>query len=179
MKNIEIATFGGGCFWCIEAIIQRLKGVEKVVSGYTGGKIINPTYEEICKGDTDHAEVIQVTFNTDSLSYVELLNVFMIYHNPTTLNYQGADYGTQYRSVIFYHNEKQKILAQEVIKKLNPVFENKIVTELAPLRDFYPAEIYHQNYYNKNKNKGYCQVVISPKIARLKKEYADKLKENI
>ncbi|ANO48724.1 peptide-methionine (S)-S-oxide reductase MsrA [Flavobacterium columnare] len=179
MEKTEIATFGGGCFWCIEAIVQRLKGVERVVSGYTGGKTKNPTYKEVCNGDTDHAEVIQVTFNTLFLSYAELLGVFMTNHNPTTLNYQGADYGTQYRSVIFYHNEEQKLLAQEVIEQLNPVFENKIVTKLAPLDIFYPAEDYHQDYYNKNTNQGYCEVVISPKIAKLKEKYADKLKENI
>ncbi|MFK7049107.1 MULTISPECIES: peptide-methionine (S)-S-oxide reductase MsrA [Flavobacterium] len=178
MRKIEIATFGGGCFWCVEAIIQRLKGVQKVVSGYTGGKIKDPTYKEVCSGSTGHAEVVQVTFDAEQLSYTELLNIFMTHHNPTTLNYQGADYGTQYRSVIFYHNEQQKIEAEEVIKQLNPMFENKIVTELAPVPIFYPAEDYHQDYYNKNPYQGYCQVVILPKITKLNEMYTNKLKRD-
>jgi peptide-methionine (S)-S-oxide reductase len=178
MKNKQIATFGGGCFWCIEAVIQRLKGIEEVVSGYAGGTSKTPTYPEVCNGDSGHAEVIQVTFDSEILSYEELLIIFMTNHNPTTLNYQGADYGTQYRSVIFYHNEEQKLIAEEVIKQLNPLFGNKIVTELGPMESFYPAEEYHQDYYNRNTYAGYCQAVITPKITKLKKMYADKIKES-
>ncbi|MBX9806516.1 MULTISPECIES: peptide-methionine (S)-S-oxide reductase MsrA [Flavobacterium] len=178
MKNKQIATFGGGCFWCIEAVIQRLKGIEEVVSGYAGGTSKTPTYREVCNGDSGHAEVIQVTFDSEILSYEELLIIFMTNHNPTTLNYQGADYGTQYRSVIFYHNEEQKLIAEEVIKQLNPLFGNKIVTELGPMESFYPAEEYHQDYYNRNTYAGYCQAVITPKITKLKKMYADKIKES-
>lgn len=179
MKNIQTATFGGGCFWCIEAVIQRLKGVEKVVSGYAGGDASKITYREVCNGDTGHAEVVQVTFDANDLSYEELLIIFMTSHNPTTLNYQGADYGTQYRSVIFYHDENQKEAADEVVSQLNKLFGNKIVTEVSALDTFFPAEEYHQNYYNENTYAGYCQAVISPKINKLKKMYADRLKEAV
>lgn len=179
MKNIQTATFGGGCFWCIEAVIQRLKGVEKVVSGYAGGDASKITYREVCNGDTGHAEVVQVTFDANDLSYEELLIIFMTSHNPTTLNYQGADYGTQYRSVIFYHDENQKEAADEVVSQLNKLFGNKIVTEVSALDTFSPAEEYHQNYYNENTYAGYCQAVISPKINKLKKMYADRLKEAV
>ena len=178
MKNMQMATFGGGCFWCVEAVIQRLKGVGKVVSGYTGGITKNPTYREICNGDTGHAEVIQVTFDADIITYDELLAIFMTSHDPTTLNRQGADYGTQYRSVIYYHNEEQKAVAEEVIAIINPSFDNKIVTEISPLDVFYPAETYHQDYYNQNNSAGYCNAVITPKVNKLRKMYADKLKEN-
>lgn len=178
MKNIQSATFGGGCFWCVEAVIQRLKGVEKVVSGYTGGITKNPTYRDICNGDTGHAEVIQVTFDSDIITYDELLAIFMTTHDPTTLNRQGADYGTQYRSVIYYHDENQKAVAEEVLALINPSFDNKVVTELSPLGVFYPAEVYHQDYYNQNSNAGYCNAVITPKVGKLRKMYADRLKEN-
>ena len=178
MKNIQLATFGGGCFWCVEAVIQRLKGVEKVMSGYTGGITKNPTYRDICNGDTGHAEVIQVTFDSDIITYDELLAIFMLSHDPTTLNRQGADYGTQYRSVIYYHDENQKAVAEEVLALINPSFDNKVVTELSPLGVFYPAEAYHQDYYNQNSNAGYCNAVITPKIGKLRKMYADRLKEN-
>ena len=150
MKDIQKATLGGGCFWCVEAIIQRLKGVEKVISGYTGGTTKDPTYREVCNGNTGHAEVIQVTFDAEIITYDELLTIFMTSHDPTTLNRQGADYGTQYRSVIYYHNEEQKAVAEEVIAIINPSFDNKIVTEISPLDVFYPAETYHQDYYNQN-----------------------------
>lgn len=177
MKNLQLATFGGGCFWCVEAVVQRLRGVEKVVSGYSGGETKNPTYREICNGNTGHAEVIQVSFDSNILSYEELLTIFLTSHDPTTLNRQGADYGTQYRSVIYYHDENQKDIIEEVIAVLNPYFDNKIVTEISPLETFYPAEDYHQDYYNQNNYAGYCMAVISPKIQKLKKMYADKLKE--
>ena len=178
MKNIQLATFGGGCFWCVEAVIQRLKGVEKVVSGYTGGIITNPTYRDVCNGDTGHAEVIQVTFDPDIIAYDELLAVFMTTHDPTTLNRQGADYGTQYRSVIYYHDENQKAAAEEVLALINPSYDNKVITELSPLGIFYPAEEYHQDYYNQNSNAGYCNAVITPKVAKLRKMFADRLKEH-
>ncbi|WP_413614437.1 peptide-methionine (S)-S-oxide reductase MsrA [Flavobacterium sp. N2469] len=178
MKNIQAATFGGGCFWCVEAVIQRVKGVEKVVSGYTGGITKDPTYREICNGDTGHAEVIQVTFDSDILAYDELLAIFMTTHDPTTLNRQGADYGTQYRSVIYYYDENQKAAAEEVLALINPSFDNKVVTELSPLGVFYPAEEYHQDYYNQNSSAGYCNAVITPKVAKLRRMYADRLKEN-
>lgn len=178
MKNVQTATFGGGCFWCVEAVIQRLKGVEKVVSGYTGGITKDPTYREICNGDTGHAEVIQVTFDSDIIAYDELLAVFMTTHDPTTLNRQGADYGTQYRSVIYYHDENQKTAAEEVLALINPSFDNKVVTELSSLGVFYPAEEYHQDYYNQNSSAGYCNAVITPKVAKLRKMFADRLKEH-
>ena len=178
MKDIQKATLGGGCFWCVEAIIQRLKGVEKVISGYTGGTTKDPTYREVCNGNTGHAEVIQVTFDAEIITYDELLAVFITSHDPTTLNKQGADYGTQYRSVIYYHNTYQKTVAEEVIAIVNPIFNNKIITEISPLGDFYPAEAYHQNYYNQNNSAGYCNAVITPKVNKLRKMYADKLKEN-
>lgn len=176
---MQLATFGGGCFWCVEAVIQRLKGVEKVVSGYSGGTVLNPTYREICNGNTGHAEVIQVSFDANILTYEELLTIFITNHDPTTLNRQGADYGTQYRSVIYYHDENQKNIAEEVKAVLNPYFDNKIVTEISSLDTFYPAEDYHQDYYNQNKYAGYCMAVIAPKIKKLKKNFADKLNESI
>lgn len=176
MKNIEIATFGGGCFWCVEAIIQRLKGVEKVVSGYSGGQTLNPTYRDICNGNTGHAEVIQVSFDPDSIPYADLLTIFMTSHDPTTLNRQGADRGTQYRSVIYYHNETQKTIATKIFDEVKEFYDAKIVTELSPLDVFYPAEAYHQDYYNQNKEAGYCFAVIAPKVNKLKQMYADKLK---
>jgi peptide-methionine (S)-S-oxide reductase len=179
MNNRQLATFGGGCFWCVEAVIQRLKGVEKVVSGYSGGITKNPTYRDVCNGDTGHAEVIQVTFDANEITYDELLAIFMTSHDPTTLNRQGADYGTQYRSVIYYHDNNQKAIAQEVLAIINPSFDNKIVTELSPLGVFYPAENYHQNYYNQNINAGYCNAVITPKVGKLKKLFANRLKENV
>lgn len=177
MKNKQIATFGGGCFWCIEAVVQRLKGVETLVSGYTAGQTENPTYRAICSGTTGHAEVIQVTFDADQISYEDLITIFMTSHDPTTLNRQGADRGTQYRSIILYHDGVQKATAAKVLDSLKSTFGDPIVTELMPLVKFYPAEKYHQNYYNQNSSKGYCRVVIDPKINKLRAQYADKLKE--
>jgi len=174
--NKQIATFGGGCFWCIEAVIQRLKGVEQVVSGYTGGEVDNPDYRAICTGTTGHAEVIQVTFDADVISYEDLITIFMTSHDPTTLNRQGADRGTQYRSIILYHNDEQKVVAEKVLEHLKGSFPDPIVTQLALLEKFYPAENYHQDYYNNNTSAGYCRVVITPKIKKLREKYADRLK---
>lgn len=179
MKNKRIATFGGGCFWCIEAVIQRLEGVESVVSGYAGGETANPDYRSVCSGATGHAEVVQVTFDADIISYEDLVTIFMTSHDPTSLNRQGADRGTQYRSIILYGSDEQKVTARNVISKLEDAFPLPIVTQLVPLEKFYPAEIYHQNYYNNNSYAGYCQVVINPKISKLKKHYADRLKKEV
>ena len=177
-STTEVATFGGGCFWCTEAVMQPLKGVEQVVSGYMGGKTVNPTYEDICTGATGHAEVIQVTFDPAVISFAELLQVFWQTHDPTTLNQQGADMGTQYRSVVFYHSEEQKAEAQKYKMKLDAakIFDDPIVTEITAAEKFYPAEKYHQNYYRLNSDKGYCRVVIGPKLKKLKELFGDKLK---
>jgi peptide-methionine (S)-S-oxide reductase len=175
---MEIATFGSGCFWCTEAVYQRLKGVEKVVSGYSGGHVDKPTYKQVCGGDTGHAEVIQVHYDPTAVSYEQLLEVFWKTHDPTTLNRQGNDYGTQYRSVIFYHNDEQKKLAEEYKRKLEDakIWEDPIVTEVSPLKNFYPAEDYHQNYYNDNAAQPYCSFVIRPKIVKLEKVFKEQLK---
>lgn len=175
MENLSTATFGGGCFWCIEAVIQRLKGIESLKSGYSGGFIKNPPYREVCTGRTGHAEVIQVTFNPDIISYHDLLSIFMTSHDPTTLNRQGGDSGTQYRSIILYHDESKKEIAEQVFEEVKDIFPDPIVTELKPFEVFYEAEDYHQNYYNENQEAGYCQMVIDPKVQKLKKMYADKL----
>lgn len=177
--NLEKATFGAGCFWCIEAVFQRLEGVDTVISGYTGGQTQNPTYKEICTGTTGHAEVAQITYNPDIISFDELLEVFWATHDPTTLNRQGNDVGTQYRSAIFYHNDEQKQKAEFYLKRLTEekVFDKPIVTEITPLGKFYVAENYHQNYYNNNKSQGYCAFVISPKVEKLKKVFPAKLKK--
>lgn len=176
IKNIQIATLGGGCFWCTEAVFQQIKGVEKVVSGYAGGNVPGkPTYREICSGLTGHAEVIQVTFDADIISFEDILVIFLTTHNPTTLNRQGADVGTQYRSVIFYHDSIQQEIVEKVIANVQTYYADKIVTELSPLPIFYEAEDYHQNYYQNNKSQGYCEYVITPKLAKLRKLYADKL----
>lgn len=178
LQGMETATFGAGCFWCVEAIFQRIKGVEDVKSGYMGGKIKNPTYREVCSGLTGHAEVIQLKYNPKVISYKELLEVFFQTHDPTTLNRQGADVGTQYRSVIFYHNETQKELAEQIKKELNNnnVFDKPVVTEISAATEFYVAEDYHQNYYNENSSQPYCSYVIQPKLEKLKKVFGDKLK---
>lgn len=176
MKNKQIATFGGGCFWCIEAIVQRLIGVEKVVSGYAGGHTADPDYRSTSSGTTGHAEVIQVTFDADILSYEDLITIFMASHDPTTLNSQGADHGTQYRSIILYHDNIQKKTAEKVFEIVKDLYDGPIVTELAAAEKFHIAESYHQDYYNNNQTKGYCRVVIDPKIAKLRKKYAHKLK---
>jgi peptide-methionine (S)-S-oxide reductase len=178
-NKLAIATFGGGCFWCTEAVFQRVEGVEKVVSGYAGGKVKNPTYKEVTSGLTGHAEVIQITFNPAIISYPELLEIFWGTHDPTTLNRQGADVGTQYRSVIFYHSAEQKELASAYKQKLDAsgAFERPIVTEISLATEFYPAEDYHQNYFNLNGNAPYCTYVIQPKLEKFKKVFSEKLKQ--
>ena len=176
MKKTETIVFGGGCFWCTEAAFQRLKGVKKVISGYSGGTNENPSYEDVSSGESGHAEVSQIEYDLNEISYEDLLYVFWRIHNPTTMNQQGADVGTQYRSVIFYHNEEQKKLAENSKKEAQKLYENKIVTEILPFDKFYPAENYHQDYYNKNKFYPYCQVVIDPKIKKLQEILNNKLK---
>jgi len=176
-KNLQLATVGGGCFWCTEAVFQEINGVEKVVSGYSGGSVPgHPTYREICSGLTGHAEVVQITFDANVISYNDILIIFMTTHDPTTLNRQGADRGTQYRSVIFYHDETQKEIAEVVLKEVSPYYENPIITEIAALDVFYEAEKEHQDYYRNNQAQGYCSFVITPKLAKLRKLHADKLK---
>ena len=177
-NNLTTATFGNGCFWCTEAIFQQLKGVETVIPGYTGGAVKNPSYKEVCNGTTGHAEAIQITFDSNRISYRELLDVFFYTHDPTTLNRQGADVGTQYRSAIFYHNESQKKDAELIIAQLESegVYDDKIVTEITPFDVYYEAEDYHQNYYNNNKNQGYCRAVINPKLDKFVKKYSAKIK---
>ena len=177
--KLEIATLANGCFWCTEAIFQRLNGVEKVTSGYSGGKVKNPTYNEVTSGETGHAEVIQIQFNPSVITFQEILDVFFATHDPTTLNRQGYDIGTQYRSAIFYHSAVQKEVAEAFIKALieAKVYDKKIVTQVTPFEAFYDAEAYHQNYYNNNKNQGYCVAVINPKLDKFIKKYKDKLKK--
>ena len=176
-KSLQLATVGGGCFWCTEAIFKETKGVEKVVSGYSGGNAPGkPTYREVCSGLTGHAEVVQITFNENIISFKDILTIFMTTHDPTTLNRQGADVGTQYRSVIFYHDAAQRKTAEEVIKEVSKLFDNSIVTEISPLDVFYDAEDYHQDYYRDNKEQSYCNFVITPKLAKFRKAYAEKLK---
>jgi peptide-methionine (S)-S-oxide reductase len=174
----EVATLAGGCFWCLEAVYQQLRGVEKVQSGYTGGRVPNPTYRQVCTGMTGHAESTQITFDPRVVSYRELLEVFFTIHDPTTLNRQGADVGTHYRSAVFYHSPEQKATAEQVIAELNAagVWSNPIVTEVAPLNEFYPAEEYHKDYYRRNREQPYCQWVIEPKVAKFRKQYLAKLK---
>jgi len=178
-KKSELATFGGGCFWCTEAIFQELEGVLAVASGYAGGKTKNPTYEQVCSGTTEHAEVIQITYDPSKIAYELLLDVFFNTHNPTTLNRQGADSGTQYRSAIFYHNDTQKKAAIKIIKDLTAakVFDNQIVTEVTAINNYYEAENYHQDYYANNPSNGYCNVVINPKLTKFMKQYKEKLKK--
>ena len=176
-KKLEQLTVGGGCFWCTEAVFDQVRGVEKVVSGYSGGTVPGtPTYREVCSGLTGHAEVIQVSFDPSVVSFEDLLIIFMTSHDPTTLNRQGADRGTQYRSVIFYHDENQKQVSETVIKEMAAYYENPIVTEISPLEKFHPAEDSHQDYYTNNTSQGYCTAVITPKLARLRQMHADKLK---
>jgi peptide-methionine (S)-S-oxide reductase len=177
-EGLELATFGSGCFWCTEAIFQRVAGVEKVVSGYSGGKVKNPTYKEVTTGLTGHAEVTQITYDPTKISFDELLEIFWKTHDPTTLNRQGADVGTQYRSAIFFHSDSQKKLAEGYKKELDKsgAFEAPIVTEITPFTAFYPAEDYHQNYYNLNGSAPYCSYVIQPKIEKFKKVFKGKLK---
>lgn len=179
-KKLETATFGGGCFWCVEAVLQEVNGVERVISGYTGGNAPGkPTYREVCSGLTGHAEVVQVTFDANIISYDDLLVIFMTSHDPTTLNRQGADIGTPYRSVIYYHDNVQKEMAGLVLKEVAPYFDNPIVTEISPLGTFYMAEEHHQDYYKNNMTQGYCSAVITPKLTKLRKMHAAKLKKTI
>jgi peptide-methionine (S)-S-oxide reductase len=177
-KDMEIATFAGGCFWCTEAIFLEIKGVKKVVSGYIGGTTLNPMYSEICTGTTGHAEAIQITFDPSEVGFEDLLEVFFGTHDPTTLNRQGADVGTQYRSAIFYHSEDQMKKAQNYITLIakEKLYDREIVTKVSPATKFYAAEDYHQNYYNQNASQGYCQMVIAPKLEKLRKYYSSKLK---
>lgn len=179
LVNMEIATLANGCFWCTEAIFQQLKGVTKVASGYTGGSLKNPTYKDICTGKTGHAEAIQIEFDSNIITFQEILEVFFSTHDPTTLNRQGYDVGTQYRSAIFYNSVEQKEISEIFIETLSNanVFEDPIVTEITPLGVFYQAEDYHQNYYNNNKTQGYCVAVINPKLEKFIKNYGDKIKK--
>jgi peptide-methionine (S)-S-oxide reductase len=177
-KSLQVATFGGGCFWCTEAIYERVDGVHKVESGYSGGDVINPDYKMVCSGSTGHAEVVQVTFDPEKVSFLELLEIFFKTHDPTTLNRQGADVGSQYRSVVFYHSEQQKEITQQVIQQLNSghIWSDPIVTQVEPFKVFYPAENYHQEYYENNPNMGYCRLVITPKLEKFEKLFKEKLK---
>lgn len=177
-SNLKIATLGGGCFWCMEAVFNQLKGIRKIDSGYSGGSIKDPTYEQVSTGRTGHAEVIQLLYDPDIISYNEILRIFFVTHDPTTLNRQGADEGTQYRSVIFYHNEEQKKIAEQVINEFNSkiFFDSLIVTKVEPFGKFYPAENYHKNYFQRHPEQPYCRIVISPKVAKLRKKFSDKLK---
>lgn len=177
-NNEELATFAGGCFWCTEAIFDQVKGVKSVTSGYSGGQVINPSYREVTRGTTGHAEAIQLTYDPEVIAYIELLEIFFKTHDPTTLNRQGADVGTQYRSAIFYHSEGQQKAAEEIIDALNKegIWNNPIVTEVTEFSNFYPAEAYHQEYFENNPNQGYCRIVIQPKVEKFKKVFEDKLK---
>jgi peptide-methionine (S)-S-oxide reductase len=178
--TLETATLAGGCFWCLEAVFDELKGVEEVRSGYAGGAVKNPTYEDVCTGRTGHAEVVQVRFDPSVISYRDLLEIFFVIHDPTTLNRQGADRGTQYRSAIFYHSPEQKAEAEKVIAELTAtkVWDDPIVTQVLPLETCYPAEEYHRDYYRRNPNQGYCQIVIAPKVAKARKHFFDRLKKS-
>jgi peptide-methionine (S)-S-oxide reductase len=177
--SLELATLAGGCFWCLEAVLREITGVEKVVSGYTGGDTANPTYEQVCDGKTGHAEAVQISFDPSIISYREILEIFFSIHDPTTLNRQGADVGAQYRSAIFYHSEQQKNIAEDIIVKLNAahLWKNSIVTQPVPLRTFYPAEDYQQGYFGKHPEQGYCLAVISPKLNRFRQQWSKYLKQ--
>jgi peptide-methionine (S)-S-oxide reductase len=173
----ELATLGGGCFWCLEAVYKELRGVERVVSGYAGGRVADPSYEQVCSGSTGHAEVVQITYDPRAVSFRELLEVFFTIHDPTTLNRQGADVGTQYRSAVFYHTPEQREEAERVIAELTAegVWPSPIVTEVVPLEKFYPAEDYHQDYFARNPFQGYCRMVVAPKVAKFRKQFIDRL----
>ena len=177
MATYEIATLGGGCFWCIDTIFRELKGVEKVESGYAGGRMPNPSYRDVCSGMTGHAEVVQVTFDPSVLSFRDLLGVFFTVHDPTTPDRQGADIGTQYRSIVLYHSDEQRDTAKQVIDELNKnkVWDDPIVTQVVPFTTFYSAEKYHQDYYSQNQNQPYCQIVIAPKVAKFRKTFLERL----
>jgi len=178
-KQVELSTLAGGCFWCLEAVFDELKGVEAVESGYSGGHVQSPSYAQVCDGDTGHAEVVQLTFDPQVLSYKDLLTVFFTIHDPTTLNRQGNDVGTQYRSAIFYHNEEQNKIAKDVILEIAAakIWDGPIVTEVTPFEQFYIAEDYHQEYFKKNPFQGYCRVVIAPKVTKFRHKFADRLKK--
>ena len=175
---LEVATVAGGCFWCIEAVFREVEGVESVVSGYTGGTTANPTYQQVCSDKTGHAEAVQVVFDPTKISYREILEIFFSVHDPTTLNRQGADMGTQYRSAIFYHNEQQKASAEQLIEELDKahLWKKPIVTQIVPLDKFYPAEDYHREYFSQHPEQAYCQMVISPKVNKFRKQWAKRLK---
>jgi peptide-methionine (S)-S-oxide reductase len=178
-KDVEVATLAGGCFWCLEAVFDELKGVESVESGYTGGHVADPSYAQVCDGDTGHAEAVRITFDPAVVSYTDLLHVFFTIHDPTTPNRQGADVGPQYRSAIFYHNPEQKAADEQVIQEINAsgIWTNPIVTQVAPFEQFYMAEDYHQEYFKKNPFQGYCRAVIAPKVAKFRQKYVDRLKK--
>lgn len=174
---METATLAGGCFWCLEAVYDELKGVTDVVSGYAGGQVKNPTYQAVCNGTTGHAEVVQIQFDPAMISYGDLLDVFFTVHDPTTLNRQGNDVGTQYRSAIYYHSPEQKAIAEQKIAQVSHLWSNPIVTEVAPIDTFYAAEDYHQEYFKRNPYQGYCMAVVAPKVAKFRKHYFEKLKK--
>ena len=176
--SLEVATLAGGCFWCLDAVFREVDGVENVVSGYTGGATVSPTYEQVCSGKTGHAEAVQVSFDLSKISYREILEIFFSIHDPTTLNRQGADVGTQYRSAIFYHSEQQKAVAEELIVELNKahLWNKPILTQIVPLHMFYPAEDYHQGYFAQHPEQGYCQMVISPKVNKFRQQWLKHLK---
>ncbi|MFZ6800678.1 peptide-methionine (S)-S-oxide reductase MsrA [Undibacterium sp. Di24W] len=174
-QTLQTATLGGGCFWCTEAVFQQIRGISSVESGYCGGRIHNPTYEQICTGTTGHAEVVRLRFDPALISYADILDIFFTIHDPTTLNRQGADSGTQYRSVIYYHDENQQHIAQEIMQKMTSIWDDPIVTELSMAPQFYLAEAYHQNYFRQHPQQGYCSVVVAPKVAKARKMFVDKL----
>ena len=179
-SKMQVATFGAGCFWCVEAIFQRLEGVHSVFSGYSGGHVKNPSYREVCQKTTGHAEVAQITFDPEIITFEELLEVFWYTHDPTTLDRQGNDVGPQYRSVIFYHNDEQKRIAEESKDKVaTAMWKNAIVTEISPLINFYTAEKYHHDYFNNNPNQGYCMMVVNPKVQKFREKYAKRLKAGV
>ena len=179
--DLEFATIAGGCFWCIEAVFREIDGVEDVVSGYTGGKTVNPTYQRVCAGDTGHAEAVQISFDPSKISYKEILEIFFSVHDPTTLNRQGADVGTQYRSAIFYHIKEQKTIAEELIKELDKakIWGKPIATQIVALEKFYPAEDYNQEYFSRNPEQAYCQMVISPKMNKFRQKWANRIKKSL
>lgn len=175
----SVATLGGGCFWCLEAVYSQLRGVSQAISGYSGGHVANPSYEQVCTKTTGHAEVVQVTYDDSEVSFGDLLDIFFTIHDPTTLNRQGNDVGPQYRSAIYYHNEEQKRIAEEKIAEFNAIWDDPIVTEITALDAFYPAEAYHQNYFANNPNQPYCQVVVAPKVAKFRKKFFGRLKAEV
>lgn len=175
-RKLERATFAGGCFWCLEAVFDQLRGVESVESGYSGGHVPNPTYKQVCTGTTGHAEAVRITFDPDQISYADLLRVLFTIHDPTTKDRQGPDVGTQYRSVIFYHSPEQKQTAEAIMREVQPLWDAPIVTELVPEAPFYPAEDYHQAYFARNSTQPYCQMVVAPKVAKFRKTWFQRLK---